>query len=56
MFAIPAVMGMSISATRMYRSLTDVTNPEYYISQPLYFILMLTATDVAELFILILPK
>jgi hypothetical protein len=37
MFQIPAVIGMSICATRMYRSLTDFTNPEYYASKPPLF-------------------
>jgi hypothetical protein len=36
MFQIPAVIGMSISATRMYRSLTDFTDPEYYSQPPLF--------------------
>jgi hypothetical protein len=35
MFQTPALIGMSIAATRMYRSLTDFTSPEYYYSWPL---------------------
>ncbi|KAN0141453.1 hypothetical protein V8E53_000698 [Lactarius tabidus] len=30
MFQIPAIIGMSICATRMYRSLTDFTNPKSF--------------------------
>jgi hypothetical protein len=37
MFQTPAVIGMSMAATRMYRFLTDFTNPEYYSSQPPLF-------------------
>jgi hypothetical protein len=34
MFQTPAVIGMSMAATRMYRFLTDFTNPESFRTYP----------------------
>ena len=34
MFQTPGLIAMTIAATRMYRSLTDFNNPEYYVSGP----------------------
>lgn len=33
MLQTPGLMALSITATRMYRSLADFTNPEYYASR-----------------------
>ena len=49
MFQTPALVVMSIAATRMYRSLTDFTDSRYYPFCLLHDVLMLTAADVAVL-------
>ena len=49
MFQVPALVLMSIVATRMYRSLTDFTNSGYYTSCLLRSVLVLTAADGAGL-------
>ena len=53
MFQIPSLIVMTIAATRMYRSLTDFTDPGYYASCLLRSVLMLTAADGAGLKILV---
>jgi hypothetical protein len=49
MFQTPALIVMSIGATRIHRSLTDYTNSEYYPSCLVCSVLMLTAADVEAL-------
>jgi hypothetical protein len=50
MFQTPALIVMSIAATRMYRSLAGFTSfSEYYSSRPLRSVLMLTTADIAGL-------
>jgi hypothetical protein len=49
MFQTPALIVMTIAATRMYRSLSDHTDSGYCAFRFLRFVLMLTAADVAGL-------
>jgi hypothetical protein len=49
MFQAPALIVMSIAATRMHRSLTDFANSEYNASCLLRSFLMLTAAAIAVL-------
>ena len=47
MFQTPALIVMTIAATRMHRSLTDFTYSGYYASRLLCSVLLLSAVDVA---------
>lgn len=49
MFQTPALIVMSIGATRIHRSLTDFTDSGYYASCLSHSLLMLTAADIAVL-------
>jgi hypothetical protein len=46
MFQTPALVVMTIGATRMHRSLVDFANSEYYASYFLFFSFILTAADI----------
>jgi hypothetical protein len=49
MFQAPALIWMTIAATRMYRSLTDFPDSGYYTSRVLRHVVILTAAEVAVL-------
>jgi hypothetical protein len=49
MFQTPALIVMTIAATRMYRSLIEFSDHRYYASCVLHSVFMLTAADVALL-------
>ena len=49
MFQTPALIVMTVAATRMHLSLIDFANTGYYASHFLHSALMLTAADVAVL-------
>ena len=51
MFQAPALIGMTIAATRMYRSLTDFPDTWYYVFRVLRRVVMLTAAEVAVVLI-----
>lgn len=53
MFQNPALIVMTIAATRMYRCLIEFSDHGYYASCFLHAVFMLTAADVALLLILI---
>ena len=47
MFQAPALIWMTIAATRMYRSLTDFPDSWYYTFRVLRRVVVLTAAEVA---------